>query len=94
MASRFGGDEFLIFFWDTKAEDAEVICKRIRSRMQDETVLMDNGATVSISLSIGIAEWAKSMTDQDLLKAADRAMYMAKSKGKNAIVIGTPQPHV
>lgn len=94
MASRFGGDEFLIFFWDTKAEHAEVICKRIRSRMQDETVLMDNGATVSISLSIGIAEWTKSMTEQDMLKAADRAMYMAKSKGKNAIVIGAPLPHI
>jgi len=87
FAARSGGDEFLIFFWDTRPEDAMEVCRRIAERVRGDSVELDDGQTLHYSISVGVAPWQKHMSEKGLTKAADMAMYAAKHQGKNQVVL-------
>ena len=84
MAGRYGGEEFLVILPDTDEEGAYRVAKRIREVIED-----DINMPVPITVSIGIATLrdGMSMSASDLIKLSDMAMYEAKRKGKNNIVI-------
>ncbi len=77
---RYGGDEFTIIMPETNLNNARMAAERIRERLglyfQRE-----------ITLSIGIASSRESMTVEDLIENADRAMYSAKSLGGDRTVL-------
>jgi diguanylate cyclase (GGDEF)-like protein len=77
-AVRYGGDEFLILLADTTAHGADIVVRRIQTRLDDW-----NGHKhldgVSLSLSIGISEWHDGETMDEVLDAADRKMYELKN---------------
>ena len=75
---RYGGDEFIVLLPETNGEQAGILADRIQ---QVATEMMSGGA-VPVSLSIGIAVCPyDSGVRQELIKAADRAMYEAKNQG-------------
>lgn len=80
IPARFGGDEFALLAPQTTAEDAFRLAERIRERVQD-------GATSELSVSIGIADLchAPSLEPEELYRAADRALYLSKSSGRNRV---------
>jgi len=85
-AIRFGGDEFVIIFEHTSAEDAFLVAERIRTCTN--TLKFIGGETVfRITLSIGLAEGCAPL--EELLDKADRAMYASKDKGKNQTTLFT-----
>ncbi|RQW74148.1 diguanylate cyclase [Lysinibacillus composti] len=82
LISRIGGDEFIVMFEETGKDEIEQIAERIIEYVAQPYEINENNA--SISLSIGISMFPDDGEDKDaLIKAADKAMYYAKSNGKN-----------
>lgn len=90
-AYRYGGDEFLIMLPETEFIGAYVVAEKIREGVEEigESVATDPGAT---SVSIGLVSHPEDgSSPEELMVAADRAMYQAKALGKNQIS-GNPRP--
>lgn len=85
LASRWGGDEFLIFLAPIDEETLETIANRICRAVNQH---QNDDYDFSLSVSVGgyIEEKAKDI--DTLLRHADHALYLAKDKGKNQYVIG------
>ncbi|MDQ6682057.1 MAG: diguanylate cyclase [Chloroflexota bacterium] len=84
-AYRQGGDEFLVLLPETDYAGAYVVAEKIRAGAE-ETALQFAGAEMPTSVSIGLVSHPEDgLTVEELLIAADRAMYQAKSLGKNQI---------
>ncbi len=75
---RYGGDEFAILLSGEADPTGLRVCERIR---EDYAKLERHGT----SLSIGVAELKEGMSGQDLVRAADDALYAAKAQGKDGI---------
>jgi diguanylate cyclase (GGDEF)-like protein len=89
-AIRLGGEEFLVMCYDTRADDAAVCAERVRAAAE-ANVLTYGGHEISVTLSLGIAEVTPEMVGvDDLLRAADRAVYEAKHAGRNRVCIHRP----
>ncbi|HXE81601.1 MAG TPA: GGDEF domain-containing protein [Vicinamibacterales bacterium] len=84
VVARFGGDEFAVVLPETTAEGAWAVAERIRSRIAEHHFLGGEGLDVRLTVSIGVACLPDvARTAEELLQAADRAMYQIKSTGKN-----------
>jgi diguanylate cyclase (GGDEF)-like protein len=81
LLSRFGGDEFVILLVDAANSDVEVVGERLTSVLSQPFRL--DAATVTIGVSIGVATTVNHQTvrPEELIRRADRAMYMAKTRG-------------
>jgi diguanylate cyclase (GGDEF)-like protein len=91
IAGRFGGEEFVILLPQTQAGQARQITERIREQISRLTVPRDGPpgvASLSITVSVGVAILAQTRRSLDeLLAAADHALYQAKSSGRNRVVM-------
>ncbi len=87
IVGRFGGEEFIILLPHTRAEDAAIVAERIRHTMLQSNVYWQ-GQRLDIRLSLGVAEAGVHAEGIDeLVTAADRALYAAKEGGRNRTVI-------
>jgi len=92
IIARYGGEEFILLLPNTEKSEAELIANRIREEVS-KTVFecrSESGVEVicSITISGGITSCPDDFIELDkLLNASDRAMYEAKSLGKNRIVL-------
>ncbi len=95
VAGRMGGDEFLIVFEKCQNElEYRNILRCIKSNVQN--VYKGQMGDNSLSCSIGLARYGYgpgSTSYHDLFKIADRALYLAKQKGKNRYIIYKPEIH-
>jgi len=83
--ARFGGEEFLILMPETGIEAAMQLAERVRSAIEREQ-FTEGGRSWSVTTSIGVAAASTSTTSRDeLLKAADEALYEAKGAGRNRV---------
>ncbi len=94
VVGRFGGEEFMILLPHTHAGDAAVVAERIRRSMLERQIAWE-GQALNVTLSLGIAEAGVHAGDfDDLIAAADRALYAAKDAGRNQTVIAeVPNQH-
>ncbi len=85
LVGRLGGEEFACLLSDTTGEQAEQFAQGVRqsvSRMKIDV----GGASIGMTVSIGLATTSGAGADVDvLLKAADKALYEAKGKGRNRV---------
>ncbi|MCE9632715.1 MAG: EAL domain-containing protein, partial [Methylophilales bacterium] len=81
--ARLGGDEFMVMMDSLRdVEDASRVAKKIVTTLQNQFVI--DGKDIYIGASVGISVFPGDGTDVDeLIKAADIAMYKVKSEGKN-----------
>ena len=85
--ARFGGDEYAIILPYTQREDAAAIAERTRALFENCAVAVNDHISLSISMSIGVADFAPGVdTAQDVIQKADKALYAAKFAGKNKVV--------
>jgi diguanylate cyclase (GGDEF)-like protein len=81
VAARYGGEEFAVLLPQTSSEEASVIAERIR--MQIERTPFPHR---HITASIGIAKTTPDVNSpDDIIWAADRALYEAKDRGRNNV---------
>jgi diguanylate cyclase (GGDEF)-like protein len=86
VVARFGGDEFALVLPDTGGEGAFAVGERIRERVAAHTFLADDGLDIHLTVSVGVATLPDVAASADeLMQAADKAMYRVKDAGKNGI---------
>jgi diguanylate cyclase (GGDEF)-like protein len=87
LVARFGGEEFVILFFETELDQAVAAAERVREIVAATPVAMPDGRPLpSVTISIGVAQLAPGDDPARLLKAADVAMYQAKERGRNRVV--------
>jgi len=81
--ARLGGDEFAILLYHTEEAQAEVLVRQLLRKMKAHVFNFD-GRNISITLSAGIAQYsAMAHTKQALYFEADKALYVAKHRGRD-----------
>jgi diguanylate cyclase (GGDEF)-like protein len=85
VVGRWGGEEFLILGAMTDAAAARALAERVRGAVSAEPVLLDGGASSRVTVSIGCA--AGFEPADRLLGRADVALYEAKSRGRDRVVV-------
>jgi diguanylate cyclase (GGDEF)-like protein len=86
-AARFGGEEFTVLLPETDGERAHAIAERIRAGVEaSEISLAPRTGTVRATISVGVATFPyDGSSPEDLLDAADTALYRAKLAGRNSV---------
>lgn len=90
MASRYGGDEYVIVLPGKGPEAAQTLAEAIRRRIEAEPFLKSENISCRITASIGIACYPQhGKTSDELLSKADQAMYRVKESGKNRVELAS-----
>jgi diguanylate cyclase (GGDEF)-like protein len=96
IASRYGGDEFIVILPETDAPGALRVAEKLRRDIA-QLSLPENGQMIRSTVSIGLVSFPDDgRTAAELLRRVDAAMYEAKRRGRDQIVsyqvLGSPQP--
>lgn len=100
LVCRYGGDEFCVILPDLSIQNAAVFAEKIRKLIENNPDLAyrtaGKVATIRVTASIGVASVSgvKAFDPDKLLKAADRALYRAKSAGRNQVCVFDPKRDV
>ncbi|MGQ9494825.1 MAG: diguanylate cyclase [Thermoanaerobaculaceae bacterium] len=91
LVGRYGGEEFLLVFPETDAQGAKRVAEKLRQKVEELVVRLDNGAQVRTSVSIGVAAYDPKATENpgdlmELIKRADAQLLQAKGLGRNRVV--------
>ncbi len=88
FATRYGGEEFCLLLPDTDSPKALKIAEKVRMTVEGLTIPHKLSGSGIVTVSIGIAAVApsKMQIDEDLIEAADTALYAAKRRGRNTVV--------
>lgn len=83
IAARFGGEEFVLVLDNCTAHDAQIKAQTLREKIEQ---LRPQG--ILVTASFGVAQFDESIEKcEDLLKNADKALYIAKEEGRNRVVV-------
>lgn len=92
IASRYGGEEFIILLPFTSLEDAIPVAERLRQAVEASETEVPNerdGSTlkIKVTISLGVNEYKQGDTAQSLFEKADQALYESKTSGRNRVSI-------
>jgi len=83
FVGRYGGEEFLILLPDTGKQQARTVAEKVRAAV--EAIVLSN-LELRVTASLGVATLPDDCGDADsLVRAADRALYAAKGRGRNRV---------
>jgi diguanylate cyclase (GGDEF)-like protein len=86
VPARLGGEEFAVLLSGTDTAGARAFAERVRETTESLRIRVGHGQRVRVTSSFGIASSALGKTRQELLSAADAALYNAKAAGRNAVM--------
>ena len=84
MMARYGGEELVVLLIDTALEDGHLMAERLREHVANTPATFDS-TEIRVTVSIGAAQANDKETIAELLARADRALYQAKSNGRNQV---------
>ncbi len=87
IAGRLGGDEFCFVLPGTDETEAATVAERIRDRLCTLAFGMGAGSTFSVTATFGVAKSDVDADVKEVMEAADRALYRAKSAGRNRVIV-------
>ena len=86
VAGRYGGEEILVILTQSEIEGARLLAERWREGVESAVFESADGDTIKARISIGLAPYDGSMeSPDDLVAAADSALYRAKEAGRNRV---------
>ena len=84
-AFRWGGEEFIVAMPETSIEGAEKLAEKLRIAVKEHKFYKVNFVTISV----GVAEFFKNETIDELIKRADEALYASKEGGRNLVTVSS-----
>lgn len=90
LVARVGGEEFVAVLVDAHLDAGERVAAKINGTVRTVNVLFEDEA-IRTTVSIGVADGFGLSAVDTLLRRADRAMYRAKSSGRDRVMIGGPE---
>ncbi len=92
-AGRYGGDEFIILAQELSPDAVSDYAERIRTTLA-QTKVMRQGCSISLTVSIGVAfaERLQERSPDEMVRLADRALYVAKDRGRNCVFLDSIPP--
>lgn len=88
QVARWGGEEFLFVLPETPENNAVMLAEKIRQTLAQNPILLD-GKRIEVSASFGVCEVNGDVELNRALSLADKALYKAKSMGRNCVVAAT-----
>ncbi|PRC93739.1 GGDEF: diguanylate cyclase (GGDEF) domain [Solimicrobium silvestre] len=82
LLCRWGGEQFALLLKKCELEQAYKVAEQLRLNVQNHAFSIADGAA-SVTISLGVAEWAENESADELFARVDEAMYFAKSEGRN-----------
>ncbi|HEE0084658.1 TPA: diguanylate cyclase [Citrobacter youngae] len=82
---RYGGEEFMILLVESDESQASIILETLRKKIAELRIAASMTESFSITVSIGVAEYDYHPDYKQLVDKADRALYLAKSHGRNRV---------
>jgi len=84
VVGRFGGEEFVAILTETDTEGGVAFAEKVRKHVQ-KAKFMYKGERINVTVSSGLAERAKSISLQSVVKSADELLYQSKRNGRNQV---------
>lgn len=81
---RYGGDEFVVIFYECSIKKAGHIVENIRKSIAEQAIRF-NGSHIKTSISAGLCAVTDEVTGEQVLECADQQLYIAKENGKNRV---------
>lgn len=90
--ARYGGEELVVALPGAGRKEAARVAERVRAAIAATSVLLPNGGTLGVTVSLGVAtvDDGNAGEPADLVAAADAALYQAKRAGKDRVVVADP----
>ena len=97
LAARYGGEEFILLLPETNQEGAMLVAQRLRHAVEEAKFRISSSELGTVpehlTISVGIAIFPDdAVRKSELLEAADAALYEAKSRGRNTVVVYSECP--
>ncbi len=93
VATRYGGDEFVVLLPETDREPARLAARRLRDALNERYFLESRGLSVRLTASFGVATFPHdASTGDDLMRQADLAMYRVKETGRDGVQLASEIP--
>ncbi|RDC53884.1 sensor domain-containing diguanylate cyclase [Acinetobacter sp. RIT592] len=91
LFARIGGEEFVLLLWNTEPSEARLIAERIRDLVEKTPIYQSDGSPLYITVSVGITHQNEPQAQdlQNLINIADQALYQAKHRGRNQVVLAS-----
>jgi two-component system cell cycle response regulator len=85
--ARYGGEEFVVVLPETGEQGARAFAERLRAKIEWNSFSIGKGQALKLTVSIGLTtfEGAHAESAEELLDAADKALYRAKQNGRNLV---------
>ena len=93
IPARWGGEEFVIALPNTDLAGSEVVAERLRVAVA-KAGIEHAGKTIPVTISVGVSALHRGETLEGLTERTDQAMYAAKLKGRNCVVVSTLEPRL
>ncbi len=89
IPSRYGGEEFAVLLPYTHIDEAKIVGERLRKTIEESNIPINcedtETSSIKVTISMGIAEFNNTETGEELFERADKALYEAKTTGRNRI---------
>ena len=92
ICARWGGEEFLFLLPETDNHGAKIFSEKIREKVE-KNMIIHKKSNVSITMTFGICTFTKSLTIDECIRRADKALYDGKHSGKNCSIVYNNKTH-
>ena len=91
IPARYGGEEFAVLLPYTHIEEAKIVGERLRKAVESASIPIEDEDVetkeLSVTISMGLAEFNNTESGEELFGRADKALYEAKTSGRNRVCV-------